>query len=1123
VNQQAFESRLVSFLSLKREGHDRITGVMVSDRIESMNFIFQMLGLPLEPSAVVLVEDIFSENSPCPDVRAVSGLSLTTIRTTSADRLGAFVPLGEIARSAEFQRPLLATTVGCLRRCLSVTSATDVQLAVDRMGATVRLVVGEALAGSTSIVPWKAASAVIAPSSKLESRMTAAIANAQALLANLNHENWGDLLKESAFTKPLNGFIAMHSEAVAVGDDRVADMTKTWLAGLQHGKNFLKMFREYGKSHHKHPKLVGLSQSLLPFSEFVQDVKVSSSFVLLFLKVVFFDDQNKLEGFKLVGPAFQLAIGKGLAGAFQKRETHPGASSRVVAPRSVNPDVWLRSMLFKGLEISFGSMTVDTFKEDRRIMMNDVGHTRGLLDKAWADHKSDISTLQQDLDAVSTILKVGEEPPVVSATEVESALRRLKTDAMKQLSQAIDEEPCCGLLESASAFVARSAQDQCADKHSISAMNFLADERMPSVSTDAEQCVLTLLNFELIKDMSVIDILTESIDGVNEATTMWSSIRLEESCSSLKAWGKVLMDILHTMDIGLSWQVCDRITVVGLLDSDAGNAGEMLDLPQAFLKVQRSKHVLEDWIGEDDFHCFIDTFIAFVDSFGGKKDELFGAFAERLRKELQYNYWIRDAIFNFLKHLFVCSSSYMPSSPQDALDELRVQESKGTPECSFLRRSLCLRSLSIQLQARGNFRALQDYTDWKVKLADSDAEETDRAEPGHYDWQDIVCLPSRLVAALPLLPKVSEMLEGTVQLTFRDLMASIATSSIKLECVHDLAELDEASVLSQVDLYINCHHLNKEVIAASRIFDPKARNTALPCRVMANLFLELYDQFMKEFDFTMEDPTGFIINDGSAITISKMDLMAMLLVMTKATEVVSVLGYLKASLALASQFVHNHTLRVEVLEALMSICLMLSELRALLTDVAVKEFEAKFAWAVSPLKLSVWATELVSFMSQIKIFCLVSVAEDMEKFGQTISKSAPKVDHFINDENYLKPLAKKHLLDWKGRQAYSDNSIALYKCMAGLKGLHTQLGVASPLDGLVGDQMKVATSIFAEAKALISIIAHVNVVQGMSGAEQKSAAIDLVAKKCQVPKALFKELEAIAVGSVRGLKRKATL
>jgi hypothetical protein len=71
--------------------------------------------------------------------------------------------------------------------------------------------------------------------------------------------------------------------------------------------------------------------------------------------------------------------------------------------------------------------------------------------------------------------------------------------------------------------------------------------------------------------------------------------------------------------------------------------------------------------------------------------------------------------------------------------------------------------------------------------------------------------------------------------------------------------------------------------------------------------------------------------------------------------------------------------------------------------------------------------------------------------------------------------------------------------------------------------MKVATSIFAEAKALISIIAHVNVVQGMSGAEQKSAAIDLVAKKCQVPKALFKELEAISAGSIRGLKRKATL
>ena len=200
VNEQAFESRLVAFLSLKREGHDRITGAMVGDRLESMKFIFQMVGLPLEPSAVVLVEEIFSENSPCPDVRDVSALSFTTIRTTSADRLGAFVPLGEIARSAEFQRPSLAPTVGCLRRCLSVTSGTDVQLAVDRMGASVRLVAGEAQVGSMSIVPWKAVSGVIAPSSKLESRMTASIANAQALLANFSHENWGDLVKEKVLS-----------------------------------------------------------------------------------------------------------------------------------------------------------------------------------------------------------------------------------------------------------------------------------------------------------------------------------------------------------------------------------------------------------------------------------------------------------------------------------------------------------------------------------------------------------------------------------------------------------------------------------------------------------------------------------------------------------------------------------------------------------------------------------------------------------------------------------------------------------------------------------------------------------------------------------------------------------
>ena len=97
-------------------------------------------------------------------------------------------------------------------------------------------------------------------------------------------------------------------------------------------------------------------------------------------------------------------------------------------------------------------------------------------------------------------------------------------------------------------------------------------------------------------------------------------------------------------------------------------------------------------------------------------------------------------------------------------------------------------------------------------------------------------------------------------------------------------------------------------------------------------------------------------------------------------------------------------------------------------------------------------------------------------------------------------------MDKYNHEKLSDDTVALYNALKAFEVLRGKLGLPGALLEYAPEEMQHANAVFERAREAVTIVAHVNAIQGLTGADQKAMVSKLVEKNHEIPPPLAKEL-----------------
>ena len=301
---------------------------------------------------------------------------------------------------------------------------------------------------------------------------------------------------------------------------------------------------------------------------------------------------------------------------------------------------------------------------------------------------------------------------------------------------------------------------------------------------------------------------------------------------------------------------------------------------------------------------------------------------------------------------------------------------------------------------------------------------------------------------------------------------------------------------------------------------------ALPSSVLLNFFWDLVETLGDSDDVWKLAYTSSGGGGDRSIDIKRSGGNSMLKLLNLISEVAVVFAFIsQQSTGGDSDLVttRDHALLPSVRAALQHISAGLKK-----TDLVLRQsidVSEESGWPIQAQEAKAWHGAACKLHAIVKRRCVEAVANDIGCFAQNLSKTAPAYSHIIADAHYMKVLAKRFLLQWSGRAQFSDQSVILYKSLENIRETHRLLAVQEELMAICGDELRMAQSTLDETKTLLIIIAAVDIIQSMSGPEQKTQAGVLLARSgasAKMPKALLAELEKVAGVAKQPPARKAT-
>lgn len=711
-NHKNFLLAVLAFRSLELENKAdlentkiNIRGHALQDRIATIRFLLQTLGLLAAPVSITLLEP----GEPLPpdlDTRL-----LVPVVSRAGSQMG-FVTATGLSLSAFANQPF-ARGFFNQYTALPDLPPSILQLLKPFGGASpvdVSSGSGDASAGGASPV------VVSSNSSKESGQMETLRSMAKELLQGFATDAW-TVLKETPVRKMMTEAATLHTTAGTTGNEAVHREAETLASGLSEVKTFIRLHREHLKIKKPFGNLAALAMPAESSQKFLQEhvgIKPSVSFALLVLRSNFaatFLATESIE--KATQKLFALSVNGIMA---KLPAIHGGAG--------VNPLLWLRVVFAEVLQGALlTACTPANVPQRARAIHEDLSAACAVWKTSFEhpvakEFVSDLESFQIVLEA-TTGKDDGNHTPRV----IREALARVSSQDFKALSTVLSSSsPVWKLAMTANAaLIQASSQDSLGDTKFARARAILADDRLLMVVNEQTSIVASreaiIEHVNQLTDNSAIEALDESLTCVVEGFALWSRARAEENDSLVFKWAE---DIVKAV-VGLnevSW-LCVDGAIRAVSAQDTKLTAEQLD---------QFTSCLDDCVPDEDallaFCCRLAKVVTEFPVASPESKDGLKKLVGQLQADLPSSIRLRASVNAVLRSL--AAITLTPESPEQLVADWRAKNQHGSGQEALLSRILTF-LLTVQTLQNSTDKADQPPNhDVMVTLVFADSEDKPR-------------------------------------------------------------------------------------------------------------------------------------------------------------------------------------------------------------------------------------------------------------------------------------------------------------------------------------------------------------------------------------------------------------
>ena len=316
-------------------------------------------------------------------------------------------------------------------------------------------------------------------------------------------------------------------------------MASTWSGGLANGKLFMKLYKQYQKSHHKPAKLMPVDAPLQGFIKFLCGTgrKEAASLWRLRLQCAFLQ-QVRERG--CLGEATEQLVAGGLVKSWLASEKgNPG-------PRA---ELWLRSLLHGAVVRDLEGLTMVEEGESPSValMHDDVLRVYACLSRVSEEHTGNIfRALADDAHSLRVLLS-GWDAEEVDIDLLCEARRALDTDRMRDIMEALKQTQAgTELLSRVAKAMQASGKDAAGDERLSAAFRLLHDHRAPAIGGLEDSRIITQLGD--IRRHTVVRLFEEVLTLIMEAIALWSRVRSSKKGPEVTTALEELMQMMLLVD-----------------------------------------------------------------------------------------------------------------------------------------------------------------------------------------------------------------------------------------------------------------------------------------------------------------------------------------------------------------------------------------------------------------------------------------------------------------------------------------------------------------------------------------------------------------------------------------------
>ena len=1092
-NLLTWELHMLAALTIRKEGAERLTAEKVGARVASLQFVFQLSGVPLGPMQLMRFRDLttFAELEP---ERLVQMLEKDGPDFSPC--LGYFArPSKSIVGRQIIERPIMAGRAFLASRsAIATSSAEDVHLFAAAFPASASVSEERPDGESQHIVP-----VATAGDSRINLRVATTVSWAISQLHPYKTKDW-TTIKESYFTITTSKFLDLKTALAHEGDEQNVSVVEEWLDKLVFGKLVTKKIRAYLKGM-KSCKLELLSPSLGEWVGFLRSKKLvlHYTFLQLHLKVIF------MRGAACFSHLLKTMFMEGLDTVLKDMPRDANVSS----------SSWLRSVFFARFSSDLEGMAVQECENRRKIWISSLEDMGSIL--LASSSASEVQGLASDLAVLVTMLKAGLDQTDVTVTDAALCIAAIATPRFTLLKDALNKAPAG--IEFASAareLLQRRAADEVGDARLRTAMSALQDEDMLSAAfveaggviyIEVGQAQLVLTGNAFVFE-SMIEMLSQTLDAMR----VWSKVRQHEKAGDILAMVRDICKVIDIIDLVLGWLLNDLFSNLlsvgstvginnGFSDVDATMGHESDELDQ-----EQTKGIMSS---ESDFGASQEKaysqLISFAQSLGDGFDEAKTLLSSAARRSLD-NASKRTAFLQAGQRLVQVISlmNDRPSSPEVLLADWEAEGAR-----SVLSQLLQAKRSAEDVIEKGDFdfgRMLDNKMESKITLKYND----DVWDTG-FSCSSIVTLP-RAFAALWFWNDIDNTIQSA---------ASASLSTFLQNCELDglvskvgVVDFTDQSLASIGAVLVKPDSMQQTKLAAVSC------SAATLMRSEATLPGRSSYALLKTVLSYHGGPTiavkACIFAEASA-EVPKAEMMAMLDLYTHMHEIAGMITMVIGEMRDPSKCIAAGTVRQDLETALQfashrcleAQCMMETDIKLLQ---CAQDLARPIAWPLSLSDATVWLKTAAAVVEQIRERILNQTVQLVQSLAVQVEKQTPRYDHFINDTTFVPNLARKHLLHGCKEKELFAECVELFQSIQQVAVVAKRFQMRSPKeDAKMNDVLVHGECVFTSAKTAATVMTACRVVLVYTGQEQYDEASKLLQKwQGVMPIALVAQLASLA-------------